>query len=666
MANTKSRRKANKVYSQYQEAKSKYESFHDTMERIERLTLMSPDEIQQDGTRSRVADPIMYGQMMDEVSYFASNKPKGTYAPAEYGDMFKSKILNANFQFDWRKDRMEMKMPKLLKMKKILGLAYARNTYKVEKQKKHFKAVKTNGDIKEVNKECTIHDGPSCEVLNFYRVYPQSDAFSWDDMEYIFVEDWVTIEDLENKKDKGGEYKNLRKLKDKIKEIREDKRLTSNAAEQERDTLKDLLQLDKDTGKFKMITKYTKTRWTSVAGNIVVRDVDNPYAHGELPIIPMYDDVWYDNVIAPSEFYFIERLQRAANKLLNMRFDDVESIMGGMIRLSPEVDRTIFRMGKFKVFEGDEGDIEYIQKPDATGGTFINAWGSIKDGIKTATAVQDFSSQLNPVNPSSELATGLRQQGDRTERRMQYKSMFVDDFIKRLANQWLSLTRQFAPTKKIIRIAGRDLVGYFKEHTMTQLGSNREPMSLQDAIKNGQGREMEALGLAIERGEGEYEPKFRFAEGENFGWIRLTAQDFQGNYDFIPATKSTVSVDKARRRVEVSGFLETLMAVIELYKGGFLREKSLYDIAEVFDLSGADSWFNMSNLKNVVSSQQAGFTGLAGGAPGQRGTSATPRDIASKIADQQVNPSPTSPTRGFPVRGSNLAREESKFRQPMQ
>jgi len=648
--------KAGAITNSYEDLKNRYSSFFQTIERLERLTLIDENEINSDSSRSKIYDPVLYGQLMDYVARFSSDKPKGTFAPVEYGDIFKAKILNANFQCDWRKDHMDLKMKKLIKMSKVLGMGYARNTYKIEKQRKNFNAVKQNGETKHVKGEYTIHDGPSCEVLSFYRVLPQMDAFDWDSQDYVFVEDWVSIDELKRCKDKGGEYQNLSKLEDMIDEIQSDDSKTQkdrSTKGSDKEVLKDLLQLDTKTGKFMMITKYTKTRWTSVAGDLLLRDIPNPYAHGDFPIIPLYNDVWYDNVVSPSESFFVERLQRAINKLINMRFDNVESIMSPMLRIGPDVDPTLLRLGQFKALEADAGDIEWFTMPDAMGQTFGQSMGILKDGISAATAAQDFSSQTKSSNPVNKFATGLRQEGDRNERRSQYHGTFIDDFVKRLADQWLSLTRQFAPTKKIVRIAGRDMVEYFKHNTMMEI-DNGGATSVDDIISEGRGHLAGVLGLAYEKDEGEWEPKFRFSDDDMFGWIRLTPEDFIGNYDYIPETESTVLADKAQDRQLKLVFFETLMRTIELVKAGFLTEKSIYDLAEQFGFRNSESMFNFANVQNIISSQQAGYTGLAGGEQ-KSGNIPEETYVTEPLEGTPGMPPGRGP--GFPANPSNIGAE---------
>lgn len=168
--------------------------------------------------------------------------------------------------------------------------------------------------------------GPDMWLINPHNFFPQAGVFNIHDMQYCFVDNWVTVEWLEER-DKNV-WKNINKLTKDAKQGgvgREHGREEDKSFPQ-----KEYETTTSETGKYaqvKIVTRYERNKWVTFApdfGNIVVRSIDNPHQNGKIPIVMKECYPLIDRIYGLAEFERGKTLQYAANSLVNLYLDGVK------------------------------------------------------------------------------------------------------------------------------------------------------------------------------------------------------------------------------------------------------------------------------------------------------------------------------------------------------
>lgn len=495
---------------------------------------------------ARVFDPRIFRIIETITPRMVANEPTGSFYPVEEGDIVTANILNSLIKYDWRRAEMFPKLVNFVKSMLIFGTAFGRTywdfreTTKLQMKPKRINDrmvwTPTNTQEFKVNE----YDGPNFEVLNIYDCFPDPNATSLNNMRWFLYRTFKTLKELEAENDaRGAEYwKNLDVLRSEIKKNKDAKkgagRIDNLQFREHRRVMlstEEFIGQDDSNPEFAVLIRFLKDRWTFIVPeyDLVIRDVPNPYFHGDFPIIYGCDYPYPGELYGMGEIEPVDRIQRAINAVLNQRLDNVQLTLRPMwmVRKTANIDLHTLISAPGNIITGDdisEQGLKSVQIPDVTGPTFVNTMNYLTSALQNGSGITDYTIGIdNETNVANKTATGTRLIQQEANAQFKLKiQLFNHMVIQRIANLWKDLRLQYTTESKKLRIIGRDEVKYLKDET------NLAQIDLE--------------GNPIVPGDLEAQSKLELAPSEDFAFLNLNPEDIQpsivGNYDFIAAPSS--------------------------------------------------------------------------------------------------------------------------------
>ena len=535
---------------QYELAKRYLDSVHDRMNSQEELYRCYIDSASYPHN-ARVFDPRIFRVIETITPRMVANEPTGSFYPVESGDVVTNQILNALIKYDWRRAVMFPKLVMFVKSLLLFGTSFGRTYWdfretektRMEPKRLNDKMIWTPTSTKKIN--VTQYDGPNFEVLNIYDCFPDPNATNLDNMRWFIYRTFKTLDELEKENDaRGGEYwKNLDKLKEAVKDKQaKDNRKRGyqpqdiNYREHRRVMLstQELRGEDEANPEFVVLIRYTHERWLFCVPEygIVIRDVENPYFHGDLPIIYGVDYPYPGELYGMGEIEPIDRIQRAINAVLNQRLDNVQLVLRSMwkVKKNSGVDLHTLVSAPGNIITTDDMDaVDSIQVPDVTGPTFVQTMNYLTSAMQNGSGITDYTQGVQqPGSMANNTATGVRLIQQEANAQFKLKiQLFNHMVIERIANLWKDLRIQYTTEQQKVRIIGRNDIKFLKEKT--QLATT------------------DMMGNPIVPGDLDTQAKLVVGADDNFAFLTLLPEDIQpsivGNYDFIASPSSEQLTD---------------------------------------------------------------------------------------------------------------------------
>jgi len=495
---------------------------------------------------ARVFDPRIFRVIETITPRMVANEPTGSFYPVESGDVAINEMLNALMKYDWRRAVMFPKLVNFVKSMLLFGTAFGRTYWDYrECEKYQMIPKKINGKnvwtpTNTEKKVYTEYDGPNFEVLNIYDCYPDPNATNLDNMRWFIYRTFKTLDELEKENDaRGAEYwKNLDKLREAMDKAKADNKTMDNAASTDisyREHRRTMLSTqefhgeDKSNPEFVVLIRYTKEKWVYMVPEfgIIIREVQNPYFHGQLPIVYGVDYPYPGELYGMGEIEPLDRIQRAINAVLNQRLDNVQLVLRNMwkVKKNSGVDMHTLVSAPGNIVTTDDMDaVDAFVVPDVTGPTFVQTMNYLTAALQNGSAITDYTQGIDSTeNTGNKTATGVRLIQQEANAQFKLKiQLFNTMVIERVANQWKDLRIQYTTETQKVRILGRNDVKYMREKT--ELGTT------------------DLEGNPIMPGDLETEAKLVYGKDDNFAFLTLMPEDIQpsivGDYDFIAATSS--------------------------------------------------------------------------------------------------------------------------------
>ena len=535
---------------QYDLAKQYLDPVHDRMNAQEELYRCYIDSASYPHS-ARVFDPRIFRVIETICPRMVASEPTGSFYPVEEGDVATTEILNALVKYDWRRATMFPKLVNFVKTLLLFGTSFGRTYWdfretektRMEPKQINGKYVWTPTSTKKIS--TTLYDGPNFEVLNIYDCFPDPNATNLDNMRWFIYRSFKTLDELERENDaRGAEYwKNLDKLKDAIdKKAKDDNRKRGYAPEdinyrEHRRVMLSTQELhgeDKSNPEFVILIRYTNERWLFSVPEygVVIRDVENPYFHGQLPIIYGVDYPYPGELYGMGEIEPVDRIQRAINAVLNQRLDNVQLVLRNMwkVKKNSGVDMHTLVSAPGNIVTTDDMEaVEPFVVPDVTGGTFVQTMNYLTAAMQNGSGITDYTSGIDDTsNTANQTATGVRLIQQEANAQFKLKiQLFNHMVVERIANQWKDLRVQYTTEEQKIRIIGRNEIKGLNEKT--------------DLAR------VDVDGMPIAPGQLEIPGKLVMSEDENFAFLTLLPEDIQpsivGDYDFIASTSSEQLTD---------------------------------------------------------------------------------------------------------------------------
>jgi hypothetical protein len=491
---------------------------------------------------AKVFDPRIFRVIETITPRMVANEPTGSFYPSEDGDVATTHILNSLIKYDWRRAEMFPKLVNFVKSMLIFGTSFGRVYWDFqEREKLQMVPKKLNGRMiwtpKNTKKiKVTDFDGPNFETLNIYDCFPDPNSTNIHNMRWFIYRTFKTLDELKRENDSRGVeyYKNLDKLEEAIasknakgkattddKQWREHRRVMMGTQEFRGE--------DKSNEEFVILRRFDKDMWVDIVPEFgcVIREEQNPYFHGELPIVHGVDYPYPGELYGMGEIEPVDRIQRAINAVLNQRLDNVQLTLRNMwkVKKNSGVDlHTLISAPGNIVTTDDMAAVESLQVPDVTGSTFVQTMGYLTSALQNGTGVTDYTVGVGGSNKTvgNTTATGTRLVQQEANAQFKLKVQLLNHMvIQRIANQFKDLRIQYTTEDQKLRIMGPEDIKNLRDNTdLTKINVDGEPIYPGDDRK----------------------AKLEIGKGENFAFLHLLPDDIQpsivGDYDFVAQVSS--------------------------------------------------------------------------------------------------------------------------------
>lgn len=474
------------IQEQYELSKNYLDPIHKRFNSLEEMyrSYINPSNTD---NKAKVFDPRTFRVIETVAPRMVANDPIGSYYPVEKGDMAVANILNSILKYDWERAGMFVKLLEFVKSVLIFGTGFGRVYWDYrECEKTRMKPKKINGkmvwDSKNQEKYTyTEYDGPNFEPLNIYDCFPDPNAKSIDSMRWFIYRRFRTLKELKSENEsRGGEfYKNLDELEARLASKEDKPQGTGRPADSEyREHRRVMLSTQEYVGEdesnpdIAILRRYERDRWIDYVPDVdlIILDIENPYFHGELPIVHMVDYPYPNELYGMGEIEPVERIQRAINAVLNQRLDNVQLTLNTMWKVrngSGVALHTLKSTPGNIITTNDMNGVEPIQIPDVTGSTFVQTMNYLTSSLQNGTGITDYTSGINSSsNTATKTATGTRLIQQEANAQFKLKiQLFNKMVIEKIADQWKDLRIQYTTEEKMLRIIGPGLIKYMRDNT---------------------------------------------------------------------------------------------------------------------------------------------------------------------------------------------------------
>jgi len=610
--------------------------------------------------RAKVFDPRIFTAIVEKTSRQFANKPQGRMVPREGGDSLGAKICNELLMWQWDDNVRVDDMPMIIKWA-LMGMNSRRYGVSYGLAKWHWKRqIIRNKDKEKPNgKSRVFFDGPNFRTLNNRDCLPNP---SYTTIKNWFQHrDYVTWQDLLDTNDAArGKpvYKNLDILRDQMKkeskkggDTRESNWASKNLAIA---GLQDYLGRDEVFRTIEVVTEYRNDRWITFASKygVILRDVPNPYDHGQIPVVQLKYIPIDEDQAGISEIEPVERLQKATNALICQYLDAINMSLYAPLKVrktggAVQMHTLEFGAGAKWMMDNPSEDV-VTHDQNITGVTeFASTYRFLIGAMQEALGeTSEGASNLSP-GQQDKTATEIRDLAGQRNSRDNFNQIFLHEAIKKQMGFWHKMNQQFlfsSPNEqqKVIRIVGKDAIAYFQRMGLDQEGMDEETtMRVADLIE----KDPDLAGIIKTQDlaqpqypvdlEGDIVPKFNLEEDQQNGSLIIEPDDLAGNYDYIPDVQSMQIPDDAqmiaagRQLIELTTKPE--MVQLLLQDGYRIKTKEMFeDYFERLGYKDADKYFErIQEGGGLLGQEQTGQQAVAAGAGGVQG------GVAGAVPNQQ-------------------------------
>jgi hypothetical protein len=558
--------------------------------------------------QSVVFDPRVFTIIFEKTARLLAHKPKGRLVPREGGDTLGAKINNELLSYQWDDSERVDNKPLIAKWATMdqnarkYGASFALALWRYEERDKrvwfdgpNFKPL--------VNRDCLPNPSYST-IKNWFQ-----------------HRDYLSIDELERVNDAARAkpiYKNLDILRDAVRKEASAGGDTRQINWQSRNKsikgLTDYLGQDEVFKTIEVVTEYRPDRWITFAPKhgVILRDIDNPYKHGQIPVVMLKYYEVDDDIYGLSEIEPIEKLQKATNALVCQYIDAINMSLYTPLKVrntGVKMHTLEFGPGKKWLMDNPQTDVLPFETSTAGVTEFVSTYRFLIGAMQEA--VGEASSMVSTMVPgeTGKTATEIKDTASQRLSRDNFNQIYLSEALKKQIMFWHSMNQQFLFSNKkekakVIRVVGRDAIRYFKEQGLDEYGLTEQGGQFladlaDEGITNIQPEQLDETIWAPVHGAETEEglvPKFRMLPGEETGELAIEEEDLAGNYDYIPDIESmALPTDEATAGMkrQLLEFLKDPNIAQKLAQEGYaLKAKELIeDFLEDVGLKDAEKYF---------------------------------------------------------------------------
>jgi len=604
---------------------------------------------------SQVVDPRLRTTLIEKKARLTNGKLRGRVVPREGTDIIKARIQNALLDFQWDNamdgGSMNHKWGNMDQDTRLFASSFGLTTWKYDEDE-DGKPIFNGNEFKTIDAR-DIGMGDCDNIRN---------------AKWAQVSEWLNMEELESENQVPGKpkYPGLPELKEQMSFDSQDRRDNNYVSRiKSLKGLTDRLGEDKSFPVLEVVTEYRVDRWITFSPkhSVVLRDIDNPYDHGKIPLVqlkyfPLSDDPWGE-----SEVESVLPLWRAIQYTLNGYLDTMNihmkpplKIVEGQVRMEtieygPEATWIVNSLDAIEEHQGTGEPLQYFQTTySSLVSAFNTAMGDSSQGV----------GGVDPFNPDK-TATEVKKMDKQQNVRDQDNQNALSDAIQDMMLMWISNNKQFLFANEdmheyLMKIVGEKEFAFFKRSGLDEeILDAGSAQTIADAIQQ-QGGDISDLQLQELTNAGttprfpvvenpnetdpekiSIKPKMRLDETGTEAEISMIPDDLNGVVNYIPDVKSMASgadADFREARKQATELVFNNPAVIQLLQAEGKRPNATEIIKEIFEESGtrdADRFFtNIDAAEQGALSPDGSQQGLQ--QPGLQGPPTAPPIPGQQVA----------------------------------
>ena len=504
---------------------------------------------------AKIFDPRSFGGIIKKTTRLIATKLKGRLVPRSVGKELGARVGTELLSYQWDEIDNKTDFPMLARLA-ILDM-------NARKYGASFALVNWHQE-KNIKSE-VIFDGPWIEPLNNRDVLLQPGRTSIADSDYVIVRRYVSWEELKAVNDTaltGPIYDEVA-----LEELKQLKGAMGEHYTSINRSIKGLNTKPTGESRIEVCTEYRKDKWITWVplsgdkkkrGGLLLREIDNPYEHGQIPIVRL---VYYpidDDIYGISELEPIVSLQKALNALVSQSYDMINIDLYPIVAMNPQ--KVVMSSVEFKpkakwLMDNPAVDVRRIESSVQGLSKFremasyiiasmMEALGEVGQGVSNVAMFE-----------ADKTATEIRDLALLRNARDNFNKLMLGCFLGKVMQLWWSMDRQFVDEVKFIRIVGKDALKYFIEEGLHEWTLSNEGYELIDVYMKEnpqvsfeeayeilrQSRELDkyAVPLFPVKYKGETIPKLQLSKDGRSGFLAFEKdRDAAGDYDFIPDIES--------------------------------------------------------------------------------------------------------------------------------
>ena len=568
------------------------------------------DELSKDSdTHSQVFDPRLSTIVFERAARVMAQNPRGKAYPVSKNDIGKSKFMNLLLDYYTKNANYWHSMIIKSRIMDLYSLVYGTMF----------------GLVPWMVNEKSNYIGPEFIPLPIRGCFPQPSATSLNEADWFQVSSMKSLNWIEKKKNQKG-WINIDKLIDKVKHGKEDgdeEEVTGDVKPGEYQTYVEQNWYPEQSGdkgfpKVWLQTEYRRDKWLVFApnyGNMLIRDIPNPFDNDDLPIVSKHAFPLMDSIIGLGEFERGQTLQLAINSLINLYLDGVKYSIFPPMQVDPNnvVQSSLkWSPGAMWLTKRPGMAIQQTQLSPQGLQTFQSTYGFMVSALLNQAGTSSTTQPENVEQMMGRTPQGLRMQAAKESARDEWDRVMMEDTIKQVYTKWIQAIVKKQEKKVSVRLFGE-----------------------------------EAKQLAED-----YSDVVEFFENENYGIAEIGKDALAAEYDYEIESGSTLKRDADSERFNLTEILGLVLKSPMIIQAMNQRGKDL-DLGELFKrwviASGINDYEKIiTDISPDQMMAQGGQMGPGGGAPSTTGgqTGQMPQIEDPEIA--QVFEAVSQMSRGVP------------------
>lgn len=509
---------------------------------------------------SQIVDPRIRTSLLEKNARLINNKLRGRLVPRESGDVIKARINNAILDFQWDNATEGGSMLQKVAMCDIDSRLYA-SKFGLVKWK--YECVKGKD-----KKEKVVFNGNEFYLLDIRDSGMDPSADNIKNAKWFQHREWKHVDDIElindTSADKGVDKESIAKLRAMTLDAKQSRRdnayvnrVLSNKG------LTDRVGTDSAFPVVELVTEYRKDKWITFSPehNLIIREIDNPYAHGKIPVVQLCYYPINGDPLGESEIEPVLPLWKGIQAVMCGFLDNYATHVQPPLKIresATKIETIIFGPAAQWLMNDPNSDVMEFTGSQQPLNYFQTTYLSLVSAFNTA--MGDVSAGVSNIDPTSNkrTATEIRNSTQQQNHRDQRNQTILSEFLSDIMMMWLSNNRQFLLLDNkqepyLLKIVGSDNFNYFKRAGLDEMTASTEAVDFISQIIEEQGgnvgdadiNEMLQAGQmprypVVSKGK-EILPKMELNDMNDEAVVRVTPDDMDGDYDYIADVKSMAS-----------------------------------------------------------------------------------------------------------------------------